>query len=100
MGTDSISAASYAWKSIANLIYPSEVTMTLNLVDEKEIDRVIFNDPATIIYWKDGKKTVVKCQPGDEYDKEKGFMAAVMKKLYGNDNTFNKVIRKWCEEDE
>lgn len=35
------------------------------------IKKVIFNDPATIILWKDGTKTVVKCQEGDTYDKEK-----------------------------
>lgn len=25
------------------------------------VERVIFNHPATIIFWKDGSKTVVKC---------------------------------------
>ena len=29
-----------------------------------EIKNVIFNEPATIIIWKDGTKTVVKCQEG------------------------------------
>ena len=61
-----------------------------------EIKRVIFNNPATIIYWKDGTKTVVKCQPGDTWDEEKGFMAAYLKKLLGNDNTFNKLIKRYC----
>lgn len=60
------------------------------------VDRVIFNSPATIIFWTDGTKTVVKCQPGDTYDEEKGFMAAYLKKLLGNDNTFNKEIKKYC----
>ena len=60
-----------------------------------KIKRVIFNDPVTIIKWKDGTKTVVKCQPGDVYDKEKGFVMAYLKKLLGNDNTFNKEISKY-----
>lgn len=30
--------------------------------DSKQIKNVIFNDPATIVFWKDGTKTVVKCQ--------------------------------------
>ena len=30
-----------------------------------EIKDVIFNEPATIIIWKDGTKTVVKCQEGE-----------------------------------
>ena len=59
------------------------------------IKKVIFNKPATIIVWFDGSKTVVKCQPGDVYDPEKGFVMAYLKKLLGNDNTFNKEIAKW-----
>ena len=47
------------------------------------IDRVIFNDPATIIYWKDGSKTVVKRSEDDIWDPEKGFCMAIIKKLYG-----------------
>lgn len=60
-----------------------------------KVKRAIFNNPATIIYWTDGTKTVVKCQEGDTYDKEKGFVMAYLKKLLGNDNTFNKEINKW-----
>ena len=37
-----------------------------------KIEKVIFNDPATIVIWADGSKTVVKCQEGDVFDKEKG----------------------------
>lgn len=64
------------------------------------IQKVIFNDPATIILWTDGSKTVVKCQPGDIYDREKGFAMAYLKKLLGNDNTFNKEINKWVSDDD
>lgn len=42
------------------------------------IEQVIFNGPATIVYWKDGSKTVVKAQ-GDEYDPEKGLAMAVVR---------------------
>lgn len=59
------------------------------------IKRVIFNDPATIILWGDNTKTVVQCQEGDDYDKEKGFVMAYLKKLLGNKNEFNKEINKW-----
>ena len=64
-----------------------------------QIKKVIFNSPATIIMWNDGSKTVVKCQTGDEYDPEKGFVMAYLKKLLGNDNTFNKEINKWVWEE-
>lgn len=59
------------------------------------IKDVIFNPPATIILWNDGTKSVVKCQNGEPYDAEKGFALAYLKKLLGNDNTFNKEINKW-----
>lgn len=65
------------------------------MVDEIEIKNVIFNPPATIILWNDGTKSVVKCQNGEPYDAEKGFALAYLKKLLGNDNTFNKEINKW-----
>ena len=40
----------------------------------KSIDKVIFNDPATIVFWKDGTKTVVKAT-NEKFDREKGLMA-------------------------
>ena len=60
-----------------------------------KVKKVIYNDPATIIFWTDGTKTVVKCQEGDIYSKEIGFKTAYLKKMLGNDNTFNKEINKW-----
>ena len=69
-----------------------------NIIRVPSVMRVIFNDPATIIYWKDGTKTVVKCQEGDTYSKETGFVMCYLKKLLGNDNTFNKEITKWVTE--
>lgn len=32
------------------------------------IRKVIFNDPATVVLWSDGTKTVVKCGPEDKFD--------------------------------
>lgn len=61
------------------------------------VKNVIFNPPATIIFWEDKTKTVVKCQDGEPYDAEKGFVMAYLKKLLGNDNTFNKEIKKWVK---
>lgn len=58
---------------------------------------VIFSNPATIVFWSDGDKTVVKCQPGDTFCAETGLSMAMLKKYMGNDNTFNKVIGDWLE---
>lgn len=51
---------------------------------------VIFHNPATIVFWDDGDKTVVKCQPGDTFSAEAGLTAAMLKKYMGNDNTFTR----------
>ena len=62
------------------------------------IDHVILHAPATIVFWKDGSKTVVKCKEGDVYDPEKGIAMAFTKKVLGNNynyiNKFNTVLRK------
>ena len=67
-----------------------------SLNDSTAIKEVIFHDPATVVYWKDGTKTVVKCQD-EEFDKEKGLLAAIAKKVYGNKGNFNNLIKKHCE---
>lgn len=59
------------------------------------IRKVIFNDPATIVLWSDGSKTVVKCGPEDSYDMEKGLAMAIVKKMAGNDNRFHKVFKQY-----
>ena len=64
------------------------------------IRKVIFSNPATIVLWSDGTKTVVKCGPDDIFDKEKGLAMAIVKKMAGNDSRFHKVFKKWCKPDE
>lgn len=63
------------------------------------IKNVIFNDPYTIILWKDGTKTIVKCQEGDTYDKEKGFAIAIIKRLFDDTSYFNTIFKSWVDED-
>lgn len=63
-----------------------------------DIDRVIFNAPATIVIWADGTKTVVKCQEGDVYSKETGLALCFAKKALGNKGGFNDVFHKWIPE--
>ena len=61
------------------------------------IKNVIFNPPATIVFWTDSTKTVVKCQEGDEFDPEKGIAMAFVKKCYGDDYKYTDVIKPWVE---
>ena len=65
------------------------------------IKNVIFNDPATIVFWSDGAKTVVKAQDGEPYDEEKGLAMAISKKALGNKGNYCNEFKKWLpEEDE
>lgn len=61
------------------------------------IKRVIFNDPATIVLWEDGTKTVVKCMDGDTYSEEIGLAMCICKKALGD--KFHRTFTKWVFKD-
>lgn len=61
------------------------------------IKNVIFNPPATIVFWTDNTKTVVKCQDGDEFDPEKGIAMAYIKKANGDKGNYNEIFKPWVE---
>lgn len=58
--------------------------------------KIIFNDPATVVFWSDKTKTVVKAMPGDIYDPEKGVAMCFMKRMLGND--YHKCLN-WIHEE-
>lgn len=62
-----------------------------------EIKNVVFNNPATIVMWADGTKTVVKCQDGDIYDPEKGLAMAISKKIMGNAGNYYDIFNYWLK---
>jgi len=64
-----------------------------------QIKNVIFNDPATIVLWEDGTKTVVKCGDYDIYDPEKGLAMAIAKKTLGNQGSYYETFKKWLPEE-
>lgn len=63
------------------------------------IKDIIFNPPATIVFWSDNTKTVVKAD-GEFYDPEKGMAMAISKKMLGDNkyeyyNVFKHWLKKW-----
>lgn len=64
------------------------------------IKKVVFSGPATIVIWKDGTKTVVKCMEGDDYDPEKGLMMCIMEKLLGGKSAVKKLFKKHIPEED
>jgi hypothetical protein len=63
------------------------------------IKKVIFNSPATIVFWMDGTKTVVKAQGDDIFDPEKGLAMAISKKALGNKGNYCNELKKWLPEE-
>lgn len=80
------------------------------------IEKVVFQNPATIVYWSDGTKTVVNCMDNveirkkivdgkevtvrkprkcDTYSEENGLAMAIVKKWAGNNGNYNDIFRKF-----
>lgn len=84
----------YATLNIETMLHPRYEVPNLEVID------VIFNDPATIVFWSDNTKTVVKTQDGEPYDPEKGMAMAFCKKLMGDNkrdyyHTFLHYLKKY-----
>lgn len=60
------------------------------------IKDVIFNEPATIVFWADGTKTVVKCH-AEKFDPEKGLAMAITKKALGNKYDYYNQVQHWLK---
>ena len=73
---------------------------TRRQINMQRIKKVIFNDPATIVFWSDGTKTVVKCGNNDAFDPEKGLAMAISKKFFDNMGYYYDVFKKWLPKDD
>lgn len=60
------------------------------------IKKVIFNNPATIVFWTDSTKTVVKAE-NEPFDREKGLAMAIAKKALGNRGNYYNEFKKWID---
>lgn len=85
-------------KQILNSIYGARANAVYTARTLPAIKDVKFNPPATIVFWADNTKTVVKCQDCDVYDPEKGLAMAIIKKLCGNKGNYNNLFHKWIPE--
>ena len=61
--------------------------------DKYSIDKIIFNPPATVVIWKDGTKTIVKCGEDEVFDHEVGVAMCFMKKIFGSRSAFKRTLR-------
>jgi len=68
------------------------------LTSTLEPERIVHSGPATIVFWNDKTKTVVKCSKNDIYDEYEAFCAALAIKMFGSNSHLKKMIRDKTEE--
>lgn len=86
------------WRIRSGALYPRcEGKKTASATNTAAIKDVIFAPPATIVYWSDGSKTVVRCSEKDVFDPEKGLAMAIAKRCGGNKGSYYKEIQNWVE---
>lgn len=63
------------------------------------VEKVIFNPPATVVIWDDGTKTVVKAKESgrkksdkDAFSEEYGLAMAIAKRYFGSRSAFLKAV--------
>lgn len=93
------SPGEYPFLEAETILNPRLAVPYVSNFNSLDIINVIFNPPATIVFWSDNTKTVVKTQ-GEAYDPEKGIAMAVSKKMLGNNkyeyyNTFKHWLKKF-----
>lgn len=81
-----------ATKRVINSIYGSKCGYF-------DIKRVIFSDPATIVFWADDTKTVVKAE-NEPFDPEKGLSMAIAKRALGNKGNYYEIFKKHLPKEE
>ena len=81
------------YKELVNRLYGKQEDKEMANI-QRLIKDVIFNDPATIVLWKDGTKTVVKAED-EKFDPEKGLAMAISKRVMGNKGNYYETFKKW-----
>lgn len=67
-----------------------------NVYGVPEIKNVKFSGPATIVFWSDNTKTIVKAHE-ESFDPEKGLAMAICKKLFGNTKEYYYKLKHWTK---
>lgn len=73
------------------LMAPPRPTLDAKFVINKE-------KGTTVALWKDGTKTIIKCQPGETFDAEKGIAMCFVKRAFKNRGCYNDWLREVLKE--
>lgn len=102
VSTAGVRSGRYPWSDVFAAYCKADVEVTKRMAKffdpdkTPEIKDVIFQDPATIVLWADGTKTVVRAQD-EEYDPEKGLAMAICKKIGGNKWSYFNKFKHWLK---
>ena len=78
----------------------TKLNLPVSVMPIPMISKIVFNNPATIVFWADGKKTVVKCMEGQEFNEYYGVACAIMKRFFGNNSKASAFVEKFKEDKE
>lgn len=70
-----------------------DVFESMHVLDNPEVKEVIYSDNVTVVKFADGRKTITRCSKGDEYDREKGILFALVKAAYPD---WHEIMSEWC----
>lgn len=73
-----------------------EARRKFNQNSVNQIKRVKYDNPWTIVWWKDGEVTRSKCAENDVYSESAGFNACVAKRYFQTAGAYNKVLKTYC----
>ena len=64
------------------------------ITQEVYIEKVLYNNPVTVVIWSDGTKTISKCHNNDIYSKETGLAICILKKVVGTQHV-RSLFSEW-----
>lgn len=76
-----------------------EISCKFNQDSVNMIKRVKYDNPWTIVWWRDGKVTRSKCADSDVWSEAAGFNACVAKRYFQTAGAYNKVLKTYCKND-
>lgn len=76
--------------------YLKEISKSIN-IKRLTPERILKSGTATIVFWYDGTKTVVKRSSDEPENEYTAFTAALAKKVFGSNNAIKKIIERETE---
>lgn len=84
--------------SYGGTIYKASMLCTNNPSGKTYITKVLYNNPATVVFWSDGTQTRNICPKNTLYNPDTGLAFCVLKKFMGGDE-MAKLFNDWeCED--